>query len=368
MPTLQPSKSQKSLLLLSSLTGGSGVIRSFNNIHGMASARIQLKPLLTAAEKLNFHTKFLSIDIDNPDCINHLGNPNICFIGKINHHEDSRFNGFALSILACVARLKALSVPICLIYCDHLAVEPGVRGKFYRDLLSLADICIVPCIAMEKLVSRFFSKPSLHVIEDPLQVKKQSYKFLEDGSPFHIGWFGGINNVHFVVNSLPNIMSSVDQPLAVKFSVLTSKLGLDLISDRFNQLNSAISTPVPWLLEQHRWDESLHPHLLESFLGSQHLVWIPSDPTNIVKQAVSHNRLVDSIQSGCLVVANKMSSYLELSSVSLLSSDYSSLINASYLQYNRLSQKYSLLRDNLLTRFQPDLNVSNWKTILLNYT
>ena len=141
-----------SLLLLTSLTGGSGVIRNISNFHGMASARMQLMPLLKSANDLGFSTSILSIDIDNPDCINHLGSPNVCFIGKINHHDEARFSGFALSILACIARLKASSVPIGLIYCDHLAVENGVRGSFYRDLLRLADFCVVPCKAMYDLV------------------------------------------------------------------------------------------------------------------------------------------------------------------------------------------------------------------------
>ena len=165
----------------------------------------------------------------------------------------------------------------------------------------------------------FFKKSSLHVIEDPLQTLRQPYLTLQPLETFRIGWFGGINNVHFVVDNLNCLMRSICKPPAVEFSVLTSSRGLNMISDKFNQINSSLSTPIPWSLRLVEWKEHQHPKLLETFLGSLHLVWIPSDPLNSIKQAVSHNRLVDSIQSGCLVVANSMPSYLELSSLSLLS-------------------------------------------------
>ena len=332
----------------------------------MASARIQLLPLIAAAERLNFIHRIYSIDVDNPDCINHLGIPSVCFIGKINHHDDDRFNGFALSILACIARLKALSVPICIIYCDHLAVSQCVRGRFYRDILRLADFCVVPCLAMKKLVSNYFDNSNIYIIEDPIQVTRQDYPSLKSNSPFHIGWFGSINNVHHASNHLGVLMNSITSPPSIKFSVLTNQRGLDILSNSFNYFQSSLKLPIPWVFEPHIWIEKKHPHLLESFLAPLHLVWIPSDPTNVVKQAVSHNRVVDSIQSGCIVVANKMASYQELSSVSLLSSDYSAVINSVYSQYDRLSRKHASLRDSVLSRFQPSLNNQKWESLLLS--
>ena len=78
----------------------------------MASARMQLMPLLKSANDLGFSTSILSIDIDNPDCINHLGSPNVCFIGKINHHDEARFSGFALSIWLVLLVLKHRQSPL----------------------------------------------------------------------------------------------------------------------------------------------------------------------------------------------------------------------------------------------------------------
>ena len=71
--------------------------------------------------------------------------------------------------------------------------------------------------------------------------------------------------------------------------------------------------------------------------------------------------------SGCLVVANTMSSYVELSSVSLLTPDYAAFIDSAYIQYNRLILKHEKLRGPALARFDR-LNVANWKSLLLNYS
>ena len=313
------SSSSKSLLLLTSLTNGSGFIKNLSLLHGMASARIQLFPLLDAATQLDYNCHFLSVDIDKPDIINSIGRPSICFIGKINHHSLSRFHGFALSVLASIARLKANSVPIGVLYCDHLAASKCARGEFYRDLLNLADLCIVPCNAMKQRVLPYFNKPSLYVIEDPIQVSKCSYPKLKRNQPFHIGWFGSINNVNHVIKNIESLLKHVSAPPSVRFSVLTNQHGLNLISEKFYDLVSKIDTPIPWILDQHLWIESQHPYLLQKFLEPLHLVWLPVNPNNAVKQAVSHNRLVDSIQSGSIVVSNTMESYLELSSVALLS-------------------------------------------------
>ena len=356
--------SPRSLLLLTSSTCGAGVIKNLSAFDGMASARIQLLPLIAAADKLNFSHRIFSIDVNNPDCINHLGRPSVCFIGKINHHSLSRFHGFALSVLASIARLKANSVPIGVLYCDHLAASTCARGDFYRDLLKLADLCIVPCNAMKQRVLPYFNKPSLYVIEDPIQVSKCSYPKLKRNQPFHIGWFGSINNVNHVIKNIESLLKNVSAPPSVRFSVLTNQHGLNLISDKFFDLVSKIDTPIPWILDQHLWIESQHPYLLQKFLEPLHLVWLPVNPNNVVKQAVSHNRLVDSIQSGSIVVSNTMESYLELSSVALLSSNYSLMINSAYVQYNRLSLKHDSLRDSAISRFKPEHNIAQWQTLL----
>ena len=72
----------------------------------MASA-MQLLPLSRAASQLNLDFEVLSVDIDEPEILNRIGSPSVCFISKINHYDDSRFNGYAMAVLAAVARYAA---------------------------------------------------------------------------------------------------------------------------------------------------------------------------------------------------------------------------------------------------------------------
>ena len=102
------------------------------------------------------------------------------------------------------------------------------------------------------------------------------------------------------------------------------------------------------------------PSQLNRALGQAHLTLIPSDTKNIWKVGVSHNRLVDSIQGGCIAVASAMQSYQELSQISLVGENFPLMINASISQYDRLSRKYHALRDTQLSRFMPSQIEYSW--------
>ena len=128
-----------------------------------------------------------------------------------------------------------------------------------------------------------------------------------------IGWFGNSNNVLFLCENLQELMSSVSAVSSIEFVVLSNKVALDRAQVAFQEsLSSAIR---PWRIELICWDDSRQPTQLEQVLGSVHVVWLPSNPESPVKGGVSHNRLVDSVRSGAIVVASNMESYQELSQV-----------------------------------------------------
>ena len=47
-----------------------------------------------------------SLDVDRPSILSELGQPEIYFIGKINHFDDNRVKGYAMATTRNVARLK----------------------------------------------------------------------------------------------------------------------------------------------------------------------------------------------------------------------------------------------------------------------
>lgn len=355
---------QPKLLLITSLDGGAGDKTDIiKKIGGVGSARLHLMPLFRAAKDLDLCPRLISLDTDDPMLLNELGDPEMCVIGKVNHFDDDRIAGFAMAILAAVARLKARKVKIVLLYCDHLAPLPCVRGHLYRDLLALSDHIVVPSLAMERRAKNFLpATTQISVIEDPWQVCLQEYRLPKIGSPLRIGWFGNSNNVLFLCEGLQKLMSSVSAASSIEFVVLSNKLALDRVQVAFQEsLSSAIR---PWRLELVCWDDSRQPTQLEQVLGSVHVVWLPSNPESPVKGGVSHNRLVDSVRSGAIVVASKMESYQELSQIAILGSNFGYIINRLVPQYKRISQKHNSIRGDLLYQFSPILNQKNWNNFL----
>ena len=125
-----------------------------SSIFGPASARIHLQPLYQAAENLGLHPRILSLDINQPGILNQLGNPRLCVIGKINHYDDRRIEGFAMAVLAAISRLKASGAQIVVSYCDNLAPLSCARVLFTGSSF-LADYLVVPCQAMASLARRW---------------------------------------------------------------------------------------------------------------------------------------------------------------------------------------------------------------------
>ena len=142
------------LLVLTCLDGKSGPTAP-SKMFGLASSKLQLQPLFMAANKFNLNPRLMALDIDNPSNLNKLGSPDVCMIGKINHFDDHRVEGFAMAILAAVARMKARNAKLVISYCDHLASRSCVRGFLYRELLQLIDHCVVPSQALANLVRPF---------------------------------------------------------------------------------------------------------------------------------------------------------------------------------------------------------------------
>ncbi len=354
------------VLILTSTDGGSAdKTNHIHSISGQGSARLHLAPLFHVATKLKLQPRLLSLDSDDPSMLSLLGYPKICIIGKVNHFDDKRVEGFSMAILAAIARLKSRGVKIVSIYCDNLAPLSCIRGTLYRDILRLSDFCIVPCIAMEHIARKWLPMASpVFVIEDPWQTRLQPYPSFHSTSKLRIVWFGNTNNVHFLCLQLKSLMENLVNARSVLLSVLTNQQGLDLAHRTF--LNSLPSANLPWSFQPHLWRHDAQPTQLESVLGPAHISWLPSDPSNVVKSGVSHNRLIDSVRSGCIAIASPMSSYLELSKIAILGRDHATLINSILPEYDRLSMKYTNLRSQILQRFSPAVNLSNWEKILIS--
>ena len=351
-----------SLLVLTSVHAGAGSF-SFDQLKQRASDRLHVQPLKLAADNLSIPARMLSVDVDRPSVLNNLGSPSICVVHKINHHDDSRLDGFAMAVLASVTRLKLTGTKIVLSYCDNLASLDDSRGLLYRDLFRLADRVVFPSDSMRKLVTKWLLPDTkTYLIEDPWSLRLQPYPAYSSHKPFRITWFGDVLNVKYLLEQLPSLMKSCSSPISYELHIVTKDKAFPLIQKLFNSIER--SSRGSWKLFLHQWISSQHPSQLENLLSSSHVVWIPSDPNDPLKAGVSHNRLVDSVRSGCIPLASKMSSYLELSRVSILIDSYVHVLDNIVSHYDRLSAKHTSLREEQLSRFSPELNLQKWTELL----
>ena len=115
-----------------------------------------------------------------------------------------------------------------------------------------------------------------------------------------------------------------------------------------------------WNIRLVPWRIDLQPHQLENEISRAHVSLIPSNPNDLKKTGVSHNRLVDSVRGGCITLASPMESYKEISKAALLGDRISLLLNYAEQNYNELIQVLLSNRDEKLQKFSPEMNNKNW--------
>ena len=212
-----------SLLVLTSVHAGAGSF-SFDQLKQRASDRLHIQPLKKAADNLSIPARMVSVDVDRPSVINNLGQPSICIVHKINHHDDSRLDGFAMAVLASVTRLKLSGSKIVLSYCDNLASLDDSRGLLYRDLFRLADCVVFPSNSMRQLASKWLMQDTnTYVIEDPWSLRLQPYPPYYRDKPFRITRFGDVLNVKYLLEQLPSLIASCTSSTSFELHIITKE-------------------------------------------------------------------------------------------------------------------------------------------------
>ncbi len=348
-----------------------------------ASLRLQLFPAVEACQKLGLKIKVLSLRSEKPAQLDLLGTPKVCFIGKVA--SDKPFlSRIVMANLAAIARLKRRKVPIIVVYSDNWCEAsewPNPNGNdewsdsrkewllssqsFYRDLLYLADLVVAPCLKAYELAKPWFSKNGLGcVIEDPLQVKKQPFLENDLSNECKLIWFGHFSNIRFLLDLLPSIVRQCTISNRYELTILSGTDAFLEVQTLMNSLNFSKT----WSLRFRDWfnNEDWDPSFLEQQLSRSHISIVPSDINNLRKIGVSHNRVSDSLQCGCIVVASPMPSYTELSRVVLVGDNLPKLINYATSNYAKLTQQFDLYRNEELSRFQPLTNRLKWEKCIIN--
>ena len=340
----------------------------------LASSRLQLKPAIQAAIQLGLNVKIVSLHASQAYQITSLEIPSACLIGKLSASTEFAFDQMQVASLAALALMRRHRVPTALIYsdnkiyCDDCLSSSNLfkrNSEFYKDLLYFSSHIVFASESMRTLLKNSgISVSSSVIIEDPWSVSEVSYRQFDPQQEFRVVWFGNAQNARYLHEVFRDILSRNKFKGGAQLTVISGLEALESIKEEFEILSQ--KEKHLWSLRLVLWDVNNQPAQLEEELFRAHLVLIPSDPEDPFKVGASHNRLTDSIRSGCLVVASPLPSYKELSKLALLGNDLPYLINAAYSQYNRLSLKYSRLRDSRIKRFSPEVNQGKWRQFIVD--
>lgn len=328
-----------------------------------ASQRIQLKPALTAAMNCGYQIQQQNFSPQNVFSSENRLLPAITIVGKLSLAETDSLLQVASATIARLAIYKAKKIPIILTYNENKAIYKDMIGNFYRDLITLSDHYIVPTNKLySEIINLGADSRNCHVINDPWQVSFFNYKEISEESVFKIIWFGHETNLRFLFNILQGIISNCHKSSKYSLTILTNEHGVELSRNFISNLKLyGLST---WKIHIVTWNNFDQPRQLNEELNNAHLSIIPSDPSDPRKCGVSHNRIVDSIRSGCLVCASPMESYKELEEISILGEDFVKMIDYAYSNYNNLISTYRKKRKNLIERFSPKISIKSWEDVI----
>ncbi len=320
--------------------------------------RLQTMPAYEAAKRSGLNPRIVGLNAKSPGDLDLIAIPKICLVSKLITSETEQDN-VIMANLACLMRLKRRNVPIIVSYTDNWCLSNDRKGEFYRDLMSLADIVVYPSNGIREHGSKWISPTAKSfIIEDPWQINRQEFSHFNSNEICKLIWFGHRKNLSFLCNLLPKLLAGCSIAKQYELTIISDFESCQIVEQIVDQ-NPHLK---PWTVRKCDWDiQHLEPELARS-----HIAIIPSNPSSPMKSNASHNRAVDALQGGCMVIASPLKSYLELKKCILIAEtddDFILCMNSGLHQYSRLTTKWQGSRDKLLSRFDPELNLRKWEDL-----
>ena len=361
------SNSQRTFLTLTFYTDCSGNITKdfLENPGSLASSKIQLLPMLKTAINNGDNVQIWSLHSETPQDLEiMLSEKNIdtVFIGKMSAGPISKQQSMILANTAAVLRLKQRGAKIILFYSDNHFERNDRIGEFYRSIFEFVDLFVTPSKTLEEIVRRKtnYLKSCITVV-DPWQSQKNDFDDENIKNKARLIWFGQGRNIDYLISKIPTLLSQCEASKCYELTILSRA---DALRHFKKQLPKKLIGKKQWIFKFVAWDDFDQPSQFDKCLLDSSISLIPSDPNDPNKMGVSHNRLVDSIRSGCITIASPMPSYLELKDLCILTKNFPRAIDYAIENSNNLIQKFSALRDPILSQFSPASNQKTWKKII----
>jgi len=272
--------------------------------------------------------------------------------------------------LQLISKAKRSSVRLDLFYADNYVEINGDMSELYRELAKLSSSILSHSELLYKELKSINPTLGFFKISDPSLLRRQPFDFDLNSERCRILWFGQGENIKYLLNSLEGLFAQCSSARYFELKILTRKDSLEKVVlpylDMLKKKTIRVKPSSSWKILLEPWEDINQPCQLERLLGEADISFLPSDPSDPWKVGASTNRIIDSIQSGCITVASQLPSYKQLKSISLLGSQYPQLVDYAWENRISLSAKYSLLRDDLLQRFSRKQVQRKWEDFVVN--
>jgi hypothetical protein len=258
----------------------------------LASNRLRLAVVKDAASSMGYEIPAL-------DFYNNKEQTDILIIGKYVHKsganlflddDGSRMNRWLNYIIFA----KKNRTKIVLDYTDHLIEVTDERSLFYKYILELVDLIIVPSVKMKKNIEKYY-KGKIDIIEEPLEVNILSFKD-HNFDKINALWFGHTTNLIYLFNYIKKNRMIDD------LKIVTSELN-ERDKKAIRELN------VELKVDFFTWE----PNFYDKYDLNCNVCLIPSNLDDARKNGVSNNRLITSFALGLVPIATLVESYSEFS-------------------------------------------------------
>jgi hypothetical protein len=267
----------------------------------------------------------------------------VIVVGKIGA---DCLNGRASLWIKQLYEAKQQSKKIILDYTDHhLESISSPMGIFYKDIMPIIDIAIVPSSRILTLLTKYFNN-CIIIIEDPIEIEVIPPKELNILSSLNLLWFGHSTNIIYLLKYLQN---SKLCDISFNLFVLSNFPGLEMLAKNQSHLPSSIQFSLTeWSLQN-----------MITVSKNCHGSLIPSDPNDSRKSGASSNRLITSFALGLPVSADLLDSYAPFSEYfhNIRKTPISVFIN----QISLYSDKVKLAQKSIVPNFTEEAIAQNWR-------
>ena len=210
-----------------------------------------------------------------------------------------------------IAAAKAEGSSVIIDYCDDRITQGGRMAEMYRTFLAAADHITVNSPVMKNILLSQVGG-DISVIVDPVEGARREPAF-SPTKPLRALWFGHENNLLQIGAALPDL-ARIAQIHPIDLTLL-SVLDQSQIA-WLGAVTKQLSRPE-LLLRYRPWKGQGTVH---SALAETDLVVLPAN-SDTMKEAASHNRLIESLWGGRFVVAGPVPSYTEFSDIAYIDED-----------------------------------------------